>query len=421
MTDGIIGLRDTSNFIANALPENWRQGIMLLYPNSAEAAKAPLTALTSMLKESSTTDPRFHWFEKELDDRRLELHATAGDLNAPAALTVQTLTLAAGSNALTFVKNDLLLVEHTGEVLRVYSDPVTNLALEVVRGELGTTPTALDANGVGVNPFLLEQGNTFEENSLPPTGVSYNPFERFNFTQIVRRTYEISGTAAETEARTGDTVAEAKRECLEYIGVDIERMLILGVRFSTTQNNHPRRTTGGVVNQLDPANNVSFLNGVVTMAQLEEQMEIIFRFGSYEKMTLCGNRFLLAVNQAVRRNGAAQWMIESTPNKYGLKITKLVTPFGHLNMLAHPLFTQNTGGVTTGGQFFGMTSWGLVLDLPYLKYRYMRNRDLDYEADLQQVGADGLKAGYIGECAMEANFAKTHYLLQDAFTGDVDA
>src|SRR5690554_2956834 len=69
----INGLRDTSNFVANQRPENWRQTLLLLYPNSAEAGKAPLTALTSLMKEESTDDPVFHWWEKALDDRRLQL------------------------------------------------------------------------------------------------------------------------------------------------------------------------------------------------------------------------------------------------------------------------------------------------------------------------------------------------------------
>ena len=45
--------------------------------------------------------------------------------------------------------------------------------------------------GAGVNPNLLCIGSAFEEGSLAPTGVNYDPTERYNYTQIFRRTLEI--------------------------------------------------------------------------------------------------------------------------------------------------------------------------------------------------------------------------------------
>src|SRR5215510_5179918 len=87
----IIGLRDTSGFTTpGERPQNWRETLLLLYPNSAEAAKAPLTALTSLMKEASTDDPHYHWFTKTLDDRRLKLSVA---LAASAAGTVEDLTV----------------------------------------------------------------------------------------------------------------------------------------------------------------------------------------------------------------------------------------------------------------------------------------------------------------------------------------
>ena len=44
--------RDTTGFTTTGeRPQNWRETLLLLYPNSAEASKAPLTALTSLLRE----------------------------------------------------------------------------------------------------------------------------------------------------------------------------------------------------------------------------------------------------------------------------------------------------------------------------------------------------------------------------------
>lgn len=410
----IQGLRDTSNFATNERPENWRQMLLYLYPNG----KLPLTALTSAMKESSTDDPVFHWWEKALDDRRLALHATSGDLAASAAGTVETITLAAGSNAMTFVANDILLVEETDEQLRVYSDPTSNTSIVVVRGANGTTPAAVDANGVGINPNILCIGSAFEEGSLAPTGVNYDPTERYNYTQIFRRTLEITRTASKTRLRTVPAVKEARRECLEYIGVDMERAFWLGVRSSSTRNGKPVRTTAGIYNQMSAGNIVAMTGGVVDMDTLETNLEIIFREGSSEKMVYAGNKMLSALGQVVRKN--SQYNISSGEKEYGMKVTRLTTPFGDLVFKTHPLFTQVTGGTTTGSAYYGMNTWAFILDMAEIEYRYLKESDLQYQGDLAAVGQDALKSGYIAECGIELHHPSVHHLWTQFNQGQED-
>lgn len=416
------GLRDTSNFVSNEAPENWRQGILLLYPNSSVAAKAPLTALTSLMKERTVDDPRFHWWEKELDDRRLELHATSGDLAASAAGSVETLVLAAGSNAKTFVQNDLLRVEQSGEIVQVYSDPTSDTAITVIRGACGSTPASVDPNGANVNPNLIAMGSAFEEGSLPPTGVNYDPTEYYNHTQIFRKTFEITRTASKTKLRTVEAVTEAKRECLEYIGIDMERAFLLGKRSSGTQNGRPRRTTAGVINQISSNNVYSFTSGVVQMSVLEEQAYNIFKYGSSEKVALGGNRSLLALGQCIRKNTSAQWMVKEGVKEFGMEVTKFTTPFGTITWKGHPLLTQTSGGTNGGATaYYGMDSWSFILDMDDITYVSLTDSDLDYESDLQANGMDGMQSGYIAECGLELHFAKAHGLWKQMNTGAADS
>lgn len=395
------GMRDTMNFAANERPENWRQMIAFLYPNG----KTPLTALTGAMKESSTDDPVFHWWEKALDDRRLAL---GQNLAASAAGTVEVWTLAAGSNAITFVANDILLVEETDEQVRVYSDPTSNTAITVVRGANGTTPAVVTYAGAGVNPNVLAIGSAFEEGSLAPTGANYDPNERYNYTQIFRRTSEITGTAAKTKLRTVQAVKDQRRELLEYFGVDMERAFWLGIRSTGTLNGKPRRTTAGVYNQMSAGNIYPFANGAVDMDTIETRMEIIFREGSNEKVAFCGNKALSAINTAVRKNSAYQWT--TGEKEYGMNVTRLVCPHGTIVFKTHPLFTQVSGGTTAGVPYYAMNTWAFILDMAEIEYRYMKERDVQYEGDLQAVGQDGLKFGYKGECGVELHHPTTHHL-----------
>lgn len=408
---GIQGLRDTSNFVANEAPENWRQALLLLYPNG----KLSLTALTSLMKSTSTDSPIFHWWEKTLDDRRIALGA---NIAASAAGTVETWTLAAGSNAITFVQNDMLLVEQTDEQVRVYSDPTSNTAITVVRGSNGTTPAAVTYNGAGINPNCLCIGNAFEEGSLAPSGVNYDPTEKSNNTQIFRRTLEITRTASRTRLRTVPAVKEARRECLEYIGVDMERAFWLGIKSTGTRNGKPVRTTAGVYNQMSSSNIYSFTNGEVDMDTLETRLEIVFREGSNEKLAFCGNKTLSAVNTAIRKNSAYQW--ETGGKEFGMNVTRLVCPFGTVVFKTHPLFTQVAGGTTGGANYYGMNTWAFILDAEEIEYRYLKESDLAYEGNIQAVGQDALKGGYIAECGAELHHNTTHHLWKQVNTGKED-
>lgn len=416
----IQGLRDTLNFATNERPENWREMINYLYPNG----KAPLTALTGAMKERSTDDPVFHWWEKSLDDRRFELHATAAGhggaatLGAPAAGTVQTWTLAAGSNGLTVVANDILLVEHTDEQVLVYSDPTSNTTIQVMRGANGTTPTDLDPDGAGINPNLLVIGSAFEEGSLSPTGVNYDPTERYNYTQIFRRTLEITRTAAKSRLRTVPAVKEARRECLEYVSIDMERAFWLGIRSAGVRNSKPVRTSAGIYNQMSSNNIYAFTSGQVDMDTLEERMEIIFREGEQEKLAFCGSKALSAINTAVRKNSSYQW--KTGEKQYGMNVHRLVTPFGEILFKTHPLFTQNTGGTTTGAAYYGMNTWAMILDMKEIEYVYLRESDLKYQGDLSAVGQDAIKAGYIGECGLEVHHPTVHHLWTQVNQGIED-
>ena len=411
----ILGLRDTSNFVANQRPENWRQGLLLLYPNSAEAAKAPLTALTSLMKNEVTDDPVYHWWEKSMQTRRLE-SATALN-NTDVAGTVVTLTVTAGAKG--FKEGDVFMVEGTNEILQCTEDPTADTAIKLARGAAGSTIAAMNPATAGVNPMLVCIGSAFEEGSLAPTGVQFDPYELFNQTQIFRSTIEATRTALKTRLRTPDAYKEAKRECLEVIGIDMERAFWFGRKHTTTKNGRPLRFTQGVRGLIPAANQLTATNGALDMDTLEEWMFKFFQKGASEKMAFGGNRALHAINQCVRKN--TDYHIEFNVMEYGMRVTRITTPFGELVFKSHPLFTQMSGGVNGGTQYYGMESAMFVMDMTNIKYRYLTDSDLDFQKAMQVPGMDGLKEGYLAECGMELPQAETHFYCANMYSGAKDA
>ncbi|TXH10403.1 MAG: hypothetical protein E6R03_15515 [Hyphomicrobiaceae bacterium] len=405
----ILGMRNDEQWITNQRPQNWRETILMLYPNSSELAKAPLTALTSMMKSESTDDPVFHWFEKHLQTRRLAL--TADITNSATSISVNANAGASKDfdNAFSVKAGDMLLAEQTGEIMRVSADPSANNAITVTRAQAGTSGTAITF--ASSNPYLTVIGSAYEEGSLAPSGINFDPVEVYNYTQIFRSALEITRTAEKTRLRTGDQVKEAKRECLEYFSIDMERAFWFnGGKTLVTINSKPARLTAGIIKQITdgaPSNIVTApADGLIDMDWLEEKTQQLFKYGSSEKLCFGGNAVLAAFQSAVRKNSSYQ--ITTGLKEYGMRVSRFVTPFGEIVFKTHPLFNQMAGGTANDGTtaFLGKANNAYFLDMANVRYRYVT--DVQYQKDLTPVGLDGMKSGYIAECGLELHHALTH-------------
>jgi hypothetical protein len=407
----IQGLRTTANFVTDQRPKNWREGMILLDPNG----NIPLVGLTSVMKKRTTDDAEFNWWEKSMETRRLKLAASS------TVITTGNTTWALDAtdgNGLSIKEGDLLRVMHTGEIVRVNADPSVATSISVTRAWGDTAATAVDTTAAGRNPYLLVIGSVYEEGSMAPSGVNFDPAKKFNYTQIFRSTLEMTRTASKTRLRTGDSIKEAKRECLLYHGVDMERAFWMGERKETTINGKPARSTGGInwlLNNYNSGSNVknavSDYAGGVTMTGIEEYLYDIFKFGSNEKMAFCGNRSLLTLQQIVRKN--TTYNIQFGIKEYGMNVARLSCPFGTLVLKNHPLFNQDVGGTTAGTAFYGMESWMFVLDMENIKYTYLDGSDTTYQPVLQSNGMDGMQSGYLSECGLEISLPQTHYLIKN--------
>jgi hypothetical protein len=399
----IQGLRDTDNFVADARPKNWRQGILLLYPNG----KAPLTGLTSVMSSRTVDDPEFNWWEKALDDQKLE-----GDSSISASVT----SISVSSGALTLKEGHLIWVKETDEIMLVDSDPSSDTSFSVVRGYSGTSGQSFDPTASGTDPYYYVIGNAQEEGSNAPTGINYDPNKQYNYTQIFRNTLEMTRTASKTRLRTGDQVKEAKRECLEYHSIEMEKAFWFGKRFEGTRNGRPIRTLGGVFEWIDSGNIKDQAGAATDMEQLEEWLFEAFSFGSNEKVAMVGNRALLTINQIVRKN--TDLTIQSGIREFGMNVTRLTCPFGELVMKTHPLWNQYGG---SSGNWQGVDSWMAILDMNELKYVNLRDSDTKYQKVLQTNDLDGMKSGYLTECSLEMHHPKTHYLIKGLTNPAVDS
>jgi hypothetical protein len=258
-------------------------------------------------------------------------------------------------------------------------------------------------------------GSAYPEGDVSASAITYDPTEYSNYTQIFRNSLENTRTAKKTRLRTGDAVAQAKKEALELHAMEMERAFFLnGAKYVTTgSNGQPLRITAGLrgyisTNKWDYRGQIGLgttfcdtaANALLTYTWLMGKLEQIFRYGSQEKIGFCGSGALLGIQSMLQVLGSTSVVITSSTLAYGFKVQELITPFGTLLLKTHPLFNLDAA----------FRNDIVILDTDYLIYRYLD--DTKYLPNRQQNDLDGEKSEYLTECGMELHFEKAHALIQ---------
>ena len=390
----VLGMRGSGNFSTDERPKNWREAIMLLFPNG----EAPLTAILSMLKSEITNDPEYNWWEKRLPTQRFQVNGAHG-----AGVT----TIAVTSGAKDCVTGTILLNERLNEIVKVVADPSDDVEIEVSRS-FGAVAAATWNN----EDWLVVIGNVNSEGAKTPTARSYAPTKKSNYTEIFRASLSLTRTARRTRLRWDNQgpYREARREALSLHSIEMEKAYIWGESVEVTgSNGFPERMTGGILSFLttnkgttsggSAGTNTDFnVNGALSEDTLDALMEELFRYGSNEKLALCGSTFLRAITTLAKRNGNLQMIPRA--ESYGMKIVEYVSAFGSLMMKNHPLFSQHP-------------VWRqncLVVDPKNIRYRYID--DTMFIKGRQEAGEDASKDEFLNESGLEVNMEETHGYIE---------
>lgn len=393
----VLGLRGSGSFSSDERPKNWREMLLYLYPNG----EAPLTALLSMLKSEGTDDPEYNWWEKRLPTQRMAL-------NGALISTDTTFTLTSGAKDCT--KGTILLHEVSGELVRVVSDPIVDTEIEVERSW-----GAVAAGSLDTATYLTVIGNVNEEGAKTGTPKSYSPTKLNNYTEIFRMPLYLTRTARKTKLRWDNRgpYREAKREALSLHSIEMEKAHIWGEAVETTgDKGMPMRMMGGILSFLSTnkgdqsagAAGVNFqVNGLLDEPTLDNILEAIFRYGSNEKLALCGSAFVKAITTLGKGNGFLQMVPRDSV--YGMKIIEYTSPQGTLMLKMHPLFNQHP-------------VWrqnALILDVQNLVGRPLD--DTMFIKNRQDNDEDAAKDEYLTETGLEVHFEETHAYIEGVTGG----
>lgn len=400
----VAGLRGTGDFATDERPKDFREYILWRNPNGT----TPVNALMSKTGSEKTTDSEFSWWDEPVSIVRLQVNFAAGYI-----ATDQVLTIDSSDNDTTnpqrvwglathCVPGDLLMVEptadaasFTAEILRV--DSVQSpTQLTVARGQAGTTAAAIPNDA-----FLLKIGSAYAEGTTEPKASSRNPTKYFNYTQIFKTAYDVTGSAAATKLRTGDLLKnERKRKAFDH-SRDIEWSLLFGRRFETTgSNGKPLRYFGGIRSFIPAQNTTVFSAAPSLTGSTNNFLDAVYKVFDYDteagrdRIAICGNGALNALNKMAHIDSNVKINSDETVKIYGMELQKIVLPQGTLYLKTHPLLNLNS--------LYTNSMW--ILDFSALKWRYLDGRDTDFEDNIQPKGEDSVRGQWMTDGGLEVRY-----------------
>lgn len=396
----VLGLRGTGSFtVTGQRPESWKEKIFHLFPNG----KAPLTALLSMLKSETPSDSIYNWYQKGLSAQRLRINNVAGYLVGDTAFTVDATSAANGiAGARACRKGTVIQNERTGEIMWVADDPVSDTQIQVSRAMGDGTLAGGTAAAINNDDWLIIIGLASEEGADTPSAVTYDPTQFSNYTQIFRASLFMTRTAKRTRLRTGDQYLEAKREALELLSIAKEKAYIFGQPKAGTGYDlaQPMKTTGGLKYFIEKYASGNLVTGIGALSEsaFDGYLEQVFRYGSSEKLALCGSTALSVLAQ-LAKGGNIQMTMAAKDDAYGMNLVKYITPFGILYLKTHPLFTEHA----VWRQDMLIVDTAHITEMELDKIQFLKNR--------QGNGTDGSKDEFLGESGLEVHHAETHMYL----------
>lgn len=402
---GVAGLRGTGDWSTDERPKDFRSMIQMLSPNGL----SPIFGLTSKAGKKSVSDPEFKFWVESQGHVRLQVNGAlvAGDTTVvvdSADPTASTMTAQYGT-ATNLKPGDLLMVEPSSdsttynpeflEVVNVISDTT----FTVRRGQAGSS-----AGSISNDAFLTLVGSAYAEGGSAPRAVSRNPVQFYNFTQIFKNTYEITGTADKTTARTGSAWSNDKKRKQFDHARDIEMAFIFGRRNETAsspENGKPIRTMGGLLQLIPTSRKTVFTGDVEFEPGPNNFLDAVYQLFDYSspagdtRIGFCGNAAINALQKAAAGTTNVRMNSDKVVKVYGTDFREFILPQGRILWKTHPLLNI-IGGIYAKSM--------ILLDFSAVKYVYMNGRDTKTKDDVQNDDED-VRRGFIQtECSLMLDY-----------------
>ena len=342
------------------------------------------------LNKESCHSTKVEWLEKRPRDWS----------DAVADTTVASGATSFGvSDGTIFAANDIVLNRRTLE--RVLVTGVSTNTLTVTRS-VGATAAAGMVSGdvLDVIGSAFKQGATLGSIRSPKTDNQYN------YTQIFREAFGVTGTMQNVQLYGGSAQAEKRRDHLYEMLAQIERALYWGERsIDASDTDQPRTTLGGLMEFVTTC--VKDVGATLTKGTMLEFLDEIFMYGSDVKV--CFGAAVIRRALHTWNIGDLQTDVDKT-KAWGSQVGRLVYGDKTLYLMHSKVLDQTTTDTTNNYSWGG---WGFILDLANVKLRVLGDRDIKLISDREAAGTDGTHEEYLCEISLHVENEETHGILKD--------
>lgn len=347
--------------------------IHLLEPNSN-----PLTLLLAKAGKMSAHNVKHEWFERERTPN-------IDTVNGAIADGIETEIVV--DNAAYVQVGSFIVIQETGEQLRVTAVNTTTNTLSTERGWAGTPAAISD----GASYMILGIGAS--ENDPVSDPHSVKAVTNYNLTEIKRDPFGVSDTLRNSDLWGGDDLVNLRKERAIEHEVYKELVAFFGKRAEDVTGSYPLRSAGGLEEWIN-TNTFDYVDGAITMQEVMDFSSIAFRYPNEVGVKWYFMPRKAASNISMLANNALRAM---TPAKtFGIRMSRLVTAHGDWNIIPHPLLEGDTWG-----------DLGFSLHLPNFKYVYLQNRDTSLKQNVEPRGQDGTEEEYLTEFSFERIHERT--------------
>jgi hypothetical protein len=218
------------------------------------------------------------------------------------------------------------------------------------------------------------------------------------YTEILKESYEVTGTLEATDYYGPvDMQYKAKKARMNFMR-RWEYALIFGRMGKRVVNSKPKRATGGMFEMIIDASGTVDMGNGCTPVIFNTMSEAWFNVGSERKLLLAGPGALTLIDNAFTAATYVYTKNEELSRKYLIKVSTLEMSHGTVDIVREQALADLPS----------FTRTGLVLDLPYLYYIYMKGRDIQILKNVQVNDKDTTKNALFGEIGLHRSFETSH-------------
>jgi hypothetical protein len=349
----------------------------------------PFLHILNEIGTESVKSTEWYWYDTEANAHWTKINNGGGYTDSDTTMTVDDANI--------FKKHDLIKVPRTSEVMLVTEvnsstsiDVSRGAGREVISGSPvgGTAAAALndDDNLLRIGTALPEGGDPADSKSKQPTKV-YNYIESFSDT--VEGSWESDSEAKKTN--TPERQRQRKERLFDH-RLDIARNILFSERNEDTTNY--RKLNGGLMQFISTNSyDISTQNGgYLTEDELEDFCEMLFTYGSKNKLFMTSPKIYGIINRIARE----KIVTTSGEDTYGLRLRTYQSSFGDLKLAYSEIFEREYAKI------------GFGIDLENVKMKTYDGNWLKLRQDIQAKKTHGWMDEYFTQCGLEVRLEKTH-------------